>query len=151
MEEPISPVVPARGEFPEGLRVAAHSSADSQTWELVWHPEGKFYSLRWEPGNNAWQISSADMIELAEFHGTCLPKKLAKALQRGLMMDGWEPGTYVLCRSDDTSLYGLRMSELVAIAVKMVADTAMPIETVDEKAETVTIHRVRSADTQEKP
>ena len=103
----------------------ALATIDEVQWVLLFAPKQQMFCLIPQDealrDGNTLEIPYDHMVELAEAEGTCVNRKKARALAKGLIVDGWEPRTYVMVGPNTEGyLHGLKMTELVAWGKKQI-------------------------------
>lgn len=104
----------------------AIATVDEVQWVLLFAKAQQLFCLIPQEESlrkgNTLEIPYDHMIELAEAEGTCVNRKKARALSKGLLDPAWEPRTYVMVGPDKEGYsYGLKMAELVAWGQKQIA------------------------------
>jgi|HubBroStandDraft_2_1064218.scaffolds.fasta_scaffold55692_3 hypothetical protein len=103
------------------IQPVALATIDEVQWVLLFAREPNMFCLIPQDEalreGNTLEIPYDHMVALAETEGTCVNRKKARALAKGLIDPAWEPRTYVMVGPDKEGYsYGLKMAELVAWA-----------------------------------
>jgi len=105
--------------------LVAIAIVDEVQWVLMFEQAQQLFCLLPQDEElregNTLEIPFDHMIELAQNHGTCVNRKKARALAKGLVVEGWEPRTYVMVGPDKEGYsHGFKMTELVAWGKKQI-------------------------------
>jgi hypothetical protein len=121
-----SPVLPAYGSFPDGIRMAI-VVVNGITWELIHHPAEEMISFRHLDDKDsqhgpAFQLHNGHIAEMTVEKGTLLHPKKLKAIRGGAWLDGLEPNTYFAAAdTGEYDMYVLTHADAIRFLLEKVA------------------------------
>jgi hypothetical protein len=120
---------------PDGVEIflVAKDTVDGVEWTLLYAPVAKIFCVR--PADqalhaeNSLEIPQDHMEQIAQERGTCIPRKTAQKISKGLLKADYPDLTFILIKDmQDNASYVLRMRELVAWAKPMLAQLVQQLK-----------------------